>query len=241
MEWYTGPEGDQRIWYEATEIEDAMAEQLRKAGQRLTLASPAPDLEAFVEQHLGVPLDQYAILPDAVLGVTAFQRDEQPTVYLSSTLTEAADEIPPRPGARGRWRATIAHEAAHVILHRYLYDPNMARIRSGDYRDPLEQQHADGQLFRVECLNRSIDGGSVTGGRATRDWKEVQANRGMAALLMPNSIFQRVATLNGAVAGSTLDPDSVDGRVLVATIAESFQVSRQAATYRLQSFEYISS
>jgi hypothetical protein len=239
MDWYTGPEGDQRIWYEASEIEDAMAEQLRRGRQVLTLASPSPDLEAFVEQHLRVDLDQYATLPEGVLGMTEFGGSRQPKMYINSTLTEAADQVPPRSGARGRWRATIAHEAAHVILHRYLYDPAMPSIRSGDFRDPPEQPRVSGQLLRVECLNRSIENGAATGSRTARDWREVQANRGMAALLMPGSIFRRVATMKGAVNMSGLDASNPDGLNLVSEIATVFDVSRQAATYRLQAFGFL--
>src|SRR6478752_3681095 len=108
MRWYAGPDGDQRIWYEQSEIEELMSQQLRAARQRLTLNNPVPDLEDFVENHLRVDLDQYFELPAEVLGVTEFNGGAAPRMKINATLTEAAEAEPPRPGMRGRWRATIA-------------------------------------------------------------------------------------------------------------------------------------
>jgi hypothetical protein len=239
MKWYTGPEGDQRIWYEADEIEELMSEQLRKARQRLTLTNPAPDLESFVENHLQVDLDQYATLDEDVLGLTEFNGSQSPRMKISATLTEAADSEPPLPGMRGRWRATIAHEASHVVLHRYLFDPAMVSIRQGDVRDPIESSALTGELKRMQCLHRDIEVAPNLQSRTTRDWREVQANRGMAALLMPESIFKRVAAMNGGVKGSLADGSEGGGAALIAAIASSFEVSRQAATYRLQGFGFL--
>lgn len=240
MQWYTGPEGDQRVWYEAAEIEQLMAQQLRAARQRLTLETPAPDLEQFIEVHLGAELDQFAALPGAVLGVTHFEGGRQPVIQINATLTEAADVSPPSPGARGRWRATLAHEAAHVILHRYLYDPAMATVRGGDYRDPDADVLRSGSLGRVvECLHRDVNDNPGTAARGARDWREVQANRGMASLLMPESIFNRVALFHGAVRNDAIAADTEKASALVAAIAERFDVSKQAAQFRLRTFGMI--
>lgn len=236
MQWYTGPEGDQRVWYEADDIERLMSEQLRSARQRLTISNPVPDLEAFVETHLGMDLDQYADLEPDILGLTEFNGSAPPRMKINATLTEAADAEPPVPGMRGRWRATIAHEAAHVVLHRYLFDPAMVSIRQGDVRDPLETTLQIGGLARVQCLHRDINPPRSTPSRMASDWREIQANRGMAALLMPQSIFLRIAAMKGAVRGTQVEPDSAEGVALIADLATSFEVSKQAAMYRLKGF-----
>ncbi len=244
MRWYDGPEGDQRVWYEEREIEEMMAEQLRAARQRLSLTDPVPDLEAFVEAHLKVELDQYADLPESVLGLTEFVEGKQPRMFINATLTEAADADPPRPGARGRWRATIAHEAAHVILHRYLFDPAMVSIRQGDVRDPdlagaANRRRDAGKLHRMQCLHRDVDDARTQLDRGARDWREIQANRGMAALLMPESIFTRVATIHGGMKGNPIDEADPAAQSLMGQLANSFDVSRQAAALRLRRFGMI--
>ena len=114
MQWYYGPEGDQRIWYESDEIEAIAEDELRRAELMPWPDDPVTDLERLIEGHLKAQLDQYAQLPEGVLGLTRFG-GSRPLVSVSSELTEAAEEEPPRPGKVGRWRATLAHEASHIF------------------------------------------------------------------------------------------------------------------------------
>jgi hypothetical protein len=239
VQWYTGPEGDQRIWYDDSDIESIMRQQLRAARQRLTLMDSVPDLEAFVENYLGVDLDQYADLPPDVLGLTEFSTKSAPRMFISATLTASADESPRRAGMRGRWRATLAHEAAHVVLHRYLFDADMAPIRQAEWRDPEATQGASGALPRIQCLHRDVDVRNSVVSRGSRDWREIQANRGMASLLMPESIFGRVATFHGGDKGSPVEVASREGSELIANVSAQFDVSREAAKLRLIKFEMV--
>jgi IrrE N-terminal-like domain len=232
MQWYYGPEGDQRIWYESDEIEAIAEDELRRAGLMPSPDDPVTDLERLIEGHLKAQLDQYAQLPEGVLGVTQFDERRYPLVSISSALTEAAEEDSPRPGQVGRWRATLAHEASHIFLHRYLFDPDMAPLTS---RRP-DHTTADGTAV-MRCLQRDVNDVSTQDwGRISRrrDWREVQANRGMAALLMPARTFKDVAfdqiTKIGLNSLST-GPASAD--TLAAAIADVFQVSKQAALIRL--------
>jgi hypothetical protein len=232
MQWYYGPEGDQRIWYESDEIEAIAEDELRRAGLMPSPDDPVTDLERLIEGHLNAQLDQYAQLPEGVLGVTQFDVRRYPLVSISSALTEAAEEDSPRPGQVGRWRATLAHEASHIFLHRYLFDPDMAPLTS---RRP-DHTTVDGTAV-MRCLHRDVNDVSTQDwGRISRrrDWREVQANRGMAALLMPGRTFKDVAFdqitklgLNSLPSG----PASAD--TLAAAIADVFQVSKQAALIRL--------
>lgn len=231
MQWYSGPEGDQRIWYEPEDIEQIATEQLRRAELMPTLDDPVTDVERLIEVHLHAELDLYADLPDGVLGLTQFPARGAPKVLIDRALTEARDADGASAGVVGRWRATLAHEASHIFLHRYLFDPDMAQLtgRSG-VAAPNE-----GGLMR--CLHRDIsptmaDWSSV---RRRSDWREVQANRAMAALLMPRRIFRRLALREmrelGLGAPPVAAPDVED---LTTVLAGLLQVSVQAARIRLE-------
>ncbi len=215
MRSYRGPEGDERIWYEAAEIEQIMEDELHRAGLWPSLHAEAVDVEAFIENHLRASLDQYADLEPSVLGLTEF-RQGPPRVRINRELTGSAmdDEWCP-PGVQGRWRATLAHEAAHIVLHRILFELNPAQTAL------FAEVPSSGSLLR--CLKRDVAYRS-TG----RDWREVQANRGMAALLMPKTIF--LAAANEELKG--------DVQTAARRLARRFQVSREAAAIRLATFGF---
>jgi len=92
VNWYPGPDGQPRIWYEPEEIEGIAEEELRRAKLTPTLDNPVTDLEHLVEVHLKAKLDQYAELPEDVLGVTHFQSRQKIHVSISKALTESAEE-----------------------------------------------------------------------------------------------------------------------------------------------------
>ena len=122
------------------------------------------DIERFIESHLDVRIDQYADLPSEILGLTRFAPRVNPAIQINATLTDQTDDDFSAPGTQGRWRATLAHEAAHVFLHKYLFDPEF--IQS-------ELPGVTGQLPRagdVRCLKRDFDA-------RTRDWREIRPTR----------------------------------------------------------------
>src|SRR5262249_32478963 len=126
-------------------------------------------------------------------------------------------------GLRGRWRATLAHEASHVVIHRPLFElpPEQSSLFSNQGRPAQETQ----RLMR--CQKRSV----LYRG-STSDWREIQANQGMAALLMPRPVFLAVA--RDLLTGSR--PPSLgtqEARQLIGELASRFEVSRQAAEIRL--------
>lgn len=232
MQWYPGPEGDQRIWYEAEEIEQIATEQLRRAQLMPTLNQPVTDVERLIEVHLRAELDLYADLPDGVLGLTDFPARGAPKVLIDSALTEARDAERAVAGVVGRWRATLAHEAAHIFLHRYLFDPEMAQLAG---HSGLAQP-SEGGLMR--CLHRDISPTTAEWNSLRRrsDWREVQANRAMAALLMPRQIFRRLTQREIRELGFGSPPVAPDqAESLTARLAERLQVSKQAVGIRLAS------
>lgn len=153
-----------------------------------------------------------------VLGYTVFA--DPPRIVINRRLTQLATVSKAPLGIRGRWRATLAHEAAHILLH--------------------------GRLFRPgETSTVQIDETELTlqaQGRANqKDWREVQANMGMAALLMPRQpvLDFASAVLSEAVAFPPLTEGSRDGAQLVQETAKAFTVSRRAAHLRLANFGFM--
>ncbi|MDR7470714.1 MAG: ImmA/IrrE family metallo-endopeptidase [Armatimonadota bacterium] len=173
MRRYRHRDGFLRVWFGPQEIDQMAEEALQTAGLLPRLEAPVVDVERFLEGCLGADLDQYAPLPHDVLGATEFRPGVPPLVQVNAALTRAAlDDPHPPPGSRGRWRATLAHEAGHILLHRALVEPDPSQTSLFDPPD---------RLFR--CLHREVAFGGGS------DWQEVQANRFMAALLMPKSVF----------------------------------------------------
>lgn len=231
MNRYRDADGRLRLWYSDAEIERRALRCLEAAGQP-SGPEPVVDIEFVIEEQLRTRLDQYAALPPEVLGVTDFVSGERPLVRVNAELSRRARDIEsPAHSTVGRWRATLAHEAGHIILHAVLFDVPASQAGLFD---------ADGTEVAapapVRCLERSI------AGRGPSDWREVQANRCMAALLMPRPLFSRHAQAAAAAEGLAV-PTPVDspaaGR-LVSRLAEQFQVSREAARIRLVTCQILS-
>ena len=231
---YRSASGERRLWFTVDEIENIMENELRRAGLLPTVSDPVVDLEGFLEFGLGVKLDMHTPLKPEILGVTEFVRNGRPLVSINSDLTSEAEKKGALHGTRGRWRATLAHEGSHVVLHRRLFEA------------PAEQ----GVLFDVDevdtpkmmrCLARD-----VSFGRCHSDWREMQANLGMASFLMPADVFKAVvrAVVGNDRCGGTVpsvpDPESAAFREFVTEISRRFEVSQQAARIRLETLGLVS-
>lgn len=203
-------DGSVRLWYDADEIERIAMEALRHAGLWADDNGRAVDVEHLLEIHLGAVVDYGAPLEPTVLGYTAFA--SPPKVSINRALTDAAQ----RPGAGraavGRWRATLAHEAAHILLHARLF-----------------QVPEDAADETRRCLRTEV------GAREASDWREVQANIGMGSLLLPRpGVIDAVRTM--LIAERVIPPvpaASPTGYRLIGELTRRFAVSRQAARIRL--------
>lgn len=220
--------GGDRLWFDDGEIESIIESELRKAEMLPSIDAPVLDLEAFIERHLSVQLDQYAHLEETVLGLTEFFEGSAPKISINRVLTGSAlddDESPP--GIRGRLRATLAHEATHVILHRRLFDAATGTMSLFDREPP--------PAALQRCLKRNASYGRVT------DWREFQANAGMAALLMPRLVFVPfVRDLIARVFPDRIDIPSGSEHRIVPDVADAFKVSKQAASIRLETVGLLS-
>jgi hypothetical protein len=214
-------DGRRRLWYGSAEIEQMCESRLEGAGLLPADGSCEIDIEALVETELGAVVDYSANLAPSVLGYTLFERP--PRVVINGTLTDGATRPGAPAGLYGRWRATLAHEAAHLLLHARLYSPEADA--SG---------RPSGQPIR--CLRTTIEDRP-----ARPDWREVQANMGMAALLMPKSLFDREASVLLREAGVRIPPVPASDPAIVGivpTLAQRFRVSKQAAGIRLETCGY---
>ena len=229
---YRPRDGKERLWLSAPDIETTMEDVLRRSGVFPTDEQPAVDIERFI-QTLGARMDQHADLEPTVLGLTEFYTDGPPRIFINRDLTGAIDDDQTPPGMRGRWRATIAHEGAHVVLHRVLFEVN----HDQESLFHMEEQAEPQRLMR--CLKKNV----LFRGGAANDWREVQANMAMAALLMPQSLFKPLAAKvaeKHRLTAKTLIAGSPTTATLMAQMAELFDVSRQAAGIRLETLGIVS-
>jgi Zn-dependent peptidase ImmA (M78 family) len=95
----------------------------------------------------------------------------------------------------------------------------------------------------MRCLHRDVapvttqDWSQI---RRRRDWREVQANRGMAALLMPSRTFKDAVFDHMAQIGlPSQTSDSAAAESLASAMATTFQVSKQAALIRLSTLQLV--
>jgi hypothetical protein len=195
-----------RLWYEESEIEAIAARELRRAGRPTLPGRRATDVDAFLELHLGI-VPEYTWLPRGVLGATEFTARGEVRLQVAAELSRRADRDP---AAEKLLRSTLAHEAAHVLLHRLLF--------------LKESRDIFGGLASRSELCRSV---GVPRPGYQGEWWEWQANRGMAALLLPA----------GAIAAWTAERDrSAPGERVTArreAAAAEFGVSAEAVRRRL--------
>ena len=226
--------GSRRIWYEDFEFDEICENELRRAGLYPSRTDTPVRIEKFVEGHLGVCLDQYAPLDPGILGKTTFRPAKVPLVEINRSLTKAAIDTRSSPRSRrGRWKATLAHEAGHVLLHAKLF-PQYQIGKLFEY-DGVEVNDLIDPVFR--CATNGVDADPRA---ATVDWKEYQANRSIGALLMPASLLRELyKDVIGDRDEAASLPDSQGKSSLVEDMAELFDVSNQVARIRLENFGLI--
>ena len=133
--------------YLSKERLEARAEkELEKFAGGAQLVAPIPlDVDSFAEFHLGAALDYQRLSSDgSVLGMSIFQELSIPVfestgarvdiVFPERTIVIDDDALRDSPDSRLRF--TIAHECAHLLLHRHIYyrDPRMKCKGGTGYR-----------------------------------------------------------------------------------------------------------
>lgn len=198
------------------ECESTITQFMRDVCGDFALPIPTDVLTKLIERD-AQSLDLYADLSKEdgrnVEGVTDFIPGAKPVVRIAAALSDAVN--------RGhRLRTTLTHEYGHVKFHDYLYqvDEGMGTL----FADAFERRPA-------KCMRETMLDAPMA------DWMEWQAGYVCGSILMPLSCvkkivgdFRKQQSLMGA-----LSERSKEGLVLLATVADAFDVSQEAARIRL--------
>lgn len=218
-----------QLFFKKGELDDWMEVELRRAGMYPTVENPVVEIESLIERHVDADFDQYAPLPENVLGEARFEPGKRPKILINENLTIAAVDTEGAPAwLRSKWRMTLAHEATHVLVHRSLFpsDKSQGTLFALD-----DESSDDGRHGTYQHLERN------EGRRGPVDWREVQANNGMAALLMPKGLFLAFYGTERERLG--FSPDSLlegasETYQLAKALGSIFDVSTESVQIRLK-------
>lgn len=214
----------QRLWLADDEFESVMDDIRHQAGADTFTEDAGVDVETVLARVYNPAID-FRPLPRGVLGRTTFLPDGKLTVEISSDLSDEAEHSKV---AHRRLRSTVGHECSHIGFHRHLYVVNdgpglFPELR----RDPA-----------VLCYTPTIDNPS----QGVSDWWEYQANRGMAALLLPKALFrEQTRGVLGLLGLASMEEAIAVGRgeAVLDELIRIFDVNRPVIFYRLQQFGFI--
>ncbi|MFD2674893.1 ImmA/IrrE family metallo-endopeptidase [Gulosibacter bifidus] len=204
------------------ELEDIAEQRLATYRGGYLLEKPqAIDIEHFAEFALQASLDFAQLSTDqSILGLTTFAttslsvRDKKPTIDLTFpprtiVLDTKAHETQPET----RHRFTVAHECAHLILHEQYF----------------LKQHQHGAVAKVARCESNTTSQPADG---PRNRLELQANHLGACLLMPRPTF--TSYFNAHLAAKWREMNTHERQTTFAELAGVFQVSREAAKWRIR-------
>lgn len=198
------------------------------------LEPKAIDIDRFVTRYLHMGLD-YKFLSHCglYLGTTIFTSSDKIPIYVPEknraeyihvdSHTIIIDETLLDEKQEKRYRFTLGHEAAHGVLHEQFFLRN-------DGHCSLYEEEAAGIRCRSDYYDLREKSSVVWTDLRRVEW---QANRLSAAILMPKSM---VAIM---VARNPLNRNAMSGYDLADAIGETFNVSTEAAYYRLVDLGYV--
>lgn len=209
-----------------------IAERFIDDFQPEVITNPSPvNIEEFVECYLGmIPDYQYLSHNGIYLGMIVFNDTDKIPVYdpvkkcaeyisasahtviVERTLLEDDKQ-------EHRYRFTLGHEAGHDIFHPKYFKFDLGPLALLNLKIDVPPM--------ISCRRGSIGGSQKNARNKTeKDWLEWQANSFSASLLMPGKAV-------GAVMKSTMSRDAI------AVVSKVFNVSKEAAGYRLVELGYI--
>lgn len=217
-------------FHHENKIERICAQALEQNG--LMPDEPSPiRIDRFIEKQFNLSIE-YADLQKrfggGVMGACRFGRHGEVTrILVDLSLAEDESRI-----AERRVRSTLAHEGGHGLLH----GPLFAEMFDGE--------EAAGKLVQVERSAGVIADGFACrrigdGGAGNRyDWWEVQANKAMAALLLPRRLVDPMVR---KILVEPLPKPPWEGkppilplRELAVIVADAFNVSISMAQFRIE-------
>ena len=219
------------LWYEEEEIEKIMEDHRARFFRTgiIKTATPFP-IELFLEKYVPtvigreVNFDPYADVESkegsGIWGATYFYHDHV-DVKIDYRLTKQADQSIDKAGP---YLITIAHEASHCLMHAELLETNSD---DENISSTSEQPQSICPSYDFNPVESDYDG----------RWWEVQANRGMAALMMPRDEFlfrfKRERKAYGMHDNVSLQEDEHKFGAVVGFLSRNFGVSKQAVKIRL--------
>ncbi len=208
-------------------IERMALEQLEAVG--LLPDEPGPvAIDQFCDRKWGRPED-YEDLPRGVMGCAAFTLAGFDHIVISAELDRDLS-----PTGRRRVRSTIAHEIGHGFLHEKLFiEKMMFDQNQGLLFGEMERRPKTAKEMRVVCRD-----GDIFGGAFHSPWYEVQANKFMAASLMPKPLFLRVVEpfLLEYDPASTSPTQRMRYYGKIEEVSDTFNVSREMARIAVERY-----
>lgn len=220
----TGPFAE-RPFFGDGEIDQICGDELQRVG--LLPSSPMPiRIDRFIEKRFGLD-PEYEETPDGVLGYSRFGAEGIKTIVVSKALAEEGSTISER-----RVNTTLAHEAAHGLLHAHLF-----ALEPPSHSPRLIEEDVDRGRQRILCRSGAIQGVQDSELRPGYDgrWWEFQANQGIGALLMPRALVNEAVGPFLSASGALQVPILELGRrgEAVARLIDIFDVNPSVARIRL--------
>ena len=203
----------------------------------------ALDVDLFAQDYLGMEQDyQYLSHCGVYLGMTVFNDtnkvvvynpEKQEAEYISARAkTIIIDNTLLEENQEHRYRFTMGHEAAgHGVLHEayFGYDRNQLTLFDTANEAAMIQCRTDSSKIAAKDSRFWDD----------RDWMEWQANAMSSAFLMPRKMVLLVA--NETKKKVQHNNTGVVAYLMAEAVSEIFNVSNEAALYRLKSLGLVDS
>lgn len=222
-------------WMRKSGVPILSRQQIDHIGEKLVMdfcpeamrAPQAIDIDLLVEEYLGMKVEfPYLSNNGIYLGMTVFYDSDRVIVY--DEERDQADYMTVRGNTvlidrslldkwkRGRYRFTMGHEAAHAFLHKEYFrrqkEKNIAARESVSLISCRISEVQNDEQKNVEWTDYN--------------WLEWQANTLSSAILMPKTMVKEAV--------ADLIDVEVFPEMFTLRVMELFQVSREAADYRLK-------
>jgi Zn-dependent peptidase ImmA (M78 family) len=220
------PWGSQ-VYFTVDEFETMMDCLRDKSGQDCFQEGSGVDVDLVLLKAFEIEPD-FVPLPSGILGRTRFWPDGRAVIEVSRDLADAAegDDI-----ARKRVRTTLAHEGGHVCCHRGLFLRDVATFSLFGHCD------TDDSRSTILCREETVVNRHYQG-----EWWEYQANRCMAALLMPKGFLREKVGVQLSHHSLPTFDEAIKAEkavVIIRNLCDVFDVSQQVMLYRLQDLGYV--
>lgn len=215
---------------------DVLGERMVVDFDHASLFNPHPiDIERFVEKYLKMPIEfMYLSHCGVYLGTTVFQTTDYLPIYIPENKcadyahvesgTVIIDGSLDEDNQEHRLRFTIGHEGGHGVFH------------SSYFLNTIGSSERDDTGIYVRCRSDfKASRRNFSGLHSLTDAERVeqQANRFSAAVLMPRSAVKIL------LAGKQYNRTKEWIVSAVEKISDTFNVSKEAAFYRLKGLEMI--